>query len=491
MNKIYLILILFSQAIISYGQHSDFCGTTEKSPWLIRYQNNPSAVQSRNEETLYLPLSIHIVGTDSGGGYFPFKSLMKALCTLNNDFTDANIQFFIEGDIDYINNSSWNDHDWAAGSEMMSQSNIEETINCYIVKNPAGNCGYSSYGSGIALGIDCIKPTDHTWAHELGHFLSLPHTFYGWEGGIAPDLPKPNFREPAPDTVFVHGNAILVEKVDGSNCHDSADGFCDTPPDYLYFRWNCDEDGKSFQILDPNNESFNADGSFFMSYANDECSARFSPEQITAMRANAIDQKKYYTENEFGLDVISNPLVISSPIDSSSTFPTDILLEWEPLENAEHYIVVVSRFKSFSNLDFKGSTDGTSIVIPKLKKNKRYYWKIYPWSKFSFCNEYSSPKQFTTDLVVANEDIANTSDISVYPNLISNHQPIRIKTNFQKNTHFFIQIVDITGKYLFGQQYDNVSTNEIVIPTTDFSSGMHIISIQTEQTAFVEKIIIK
>mgnify|MGYP000043822657 FL=1 len=83
------------------------------------------------------------------------------------------------------------------------------------------------------------------------------------------------FSEPAPETVLYNytlfkDSLILdtliidtayVEKVDGSNCEYAADGFCDTPPDYLAYRWTCNQStGTSFgTMLDPNGESFKSD----------------------------------------------------------------------------------------------------------------------------------------------------------------------------------------------------------------------------------------
>lgn len=494
MNKLYSILILlFGTLSIDAQKPDNYCGTHDKSPWLTRYQANKNAFSTRNSEVLYIPLTIHNVGNDGTGGYFSFNGLMKALCTLNNDFLDSDIQFFIEGEINYINNSSWSDHEsFGKGREMMNMNNIDETINCYIVENPAGNCGYSSYGLGIALSTNCIGPNDHTWAHELGHFLSLPHTFYGWEGGVSEDEPKPNYNEAAPEIVYVHGQAIQVEKVDGSNCNDAADGFCDTPPDYIFGRWTCNSEGKSNRnYIDPNGDTFTSDGTFFMSYSNDDCTSRFSLEQTEAMRANAIDNKKYYTSNEINLEVISDSPQLLSPIDSAETFPIDVLLEWEPVEHGEHYRVFVSRYKSFSNLAFQGTTDNNFIKIPNLKKNKRYYWKIYPWSKFSFCNEFTEAQQFVTSLIVANDDIQNESNISVFPNLITNQQPIRIKTNNDINSEFLVQIIDITGKSIFSQEYGENSQEEIQVTTQNLNSGLYFISIKTEKETFIEKIIVK
>ena len=66
------------------------------------------------------------------------------------------------------------------------------------------------------------------------------------------------------DTTYI--DTVWVEKMDGSNCHYAADGFCDTSPDYIDYRWPCNDNLESnVTQMDPNGETFQSDGSLFMS----------------------------------------------------------------------------------------------------------------------------------------------------------------------------------------------------------------------------------
>ncbi|NJK83013.1 MAG: hypothetical protein HC912_03550 [Saprospiraceae bacterium] len=47
----------------------------------------------------------------------------------------------------------------------------------------------------------CTGRGDHTWAHEIGHALSLNHTFYGWEAIGNIDSTTYNFSLPAPENI--------------------------------------------------------------------------------------------------------------------------------------------------------------------------------------------------------------------------------------------------------------------------------------------------
>jgi len=246
---------------------TSFCATPpEKSEWLKAYQRSPEAYAVRSDEQQFIPLTIHLVGTDEGSGFFTGAQLADALCTLNEDFLPTNLQFFIAGDIRYISNSTYYEHTFGEGFQMMVNNNVPNTVNCYFVQDPAGACGYFSPGAdAVAMRKSCSNANDHTWAHELGHFFSLPHTFVGWEG---------TDYDPTEDTPeFINGRR--VERVDGTFCNDAADGFCDTPPDYISYRWPCSSQGLSnVQQRDPADSTFRSDGTLFMSYASDGCMNR-------------------------------------------------------------------------------------------------------------------------------------------------------------------------------------------------------------------------
>ena len=67
--------------VFASAQHQGLapCGTPSfKSKWLKEYQKNPHGYP-KSDTVLYVPLTIHLVGTDGGGGYFKPKSLLEAL----------------------------------------------------------------------------------------------------------------------------------------------------------------------------------------------------------------------------------------------------------------------------------------------------------------------------------------------------------------------------------------------------------------------------
>lgn len=407
-------VLIFSQTLLA--QELAPCATPDHtSPWFERYQDNPQAFPKTNE-VLHAPVTIHIVGDDEGNGYYSVTQLLAAFCQLNEDFEQAGIQFFMLGDINYINNNTYYEHDFAQGAQLIDQYNVPGTINCYFVQRAAGACGYYSPGEdGVVLAKSCVGPGDHTWAHELGHFLSLPHTFRGWEGY------QHNYSQPAPAQI----NGRQVEKVDGSNCSQSGDRFCDTQADYLNYRWSCSGDTLSGVVqFDPDSISFRSTGRWFMSYALDNCMSRFSGEQIAAMRANLLDARAGMadTVEPYSAAIPDTPLLVAvNPLAGSLVEGSNsIFLQWEPVPNATHYLVQWNPFATFSIIRNQAVVEGTSVLASNLEPNKTYHWRVRAFNPYQTCGSFSNRVTFQTGTLVnvSTEPTAGLP-VKIYPNPVT------------------------------------------------------------------------
>lgn len=505
MKYVYSLLVI-CLSLSSYAQkeHLAPCGSPSvKSDWLKNYQKNPNVFQKRSGEVLWVPMAITLVGTNQGLDFMSTPALLEALCTLNDDFIESEIQFYLGTPVKYLKSTEYANHSSVLqGAEMMFANNEPNMINTYIMENAAGNCGYNLPYAGIALTINCAQPEDHTWSHEVGHNLSLPHPFLGWEGGVSHDgSVSHNFSDSAPEKVlydytFFQDTLILdtliidtayVERVDGSNCDFAADGFCDTKPDYLGYRWSCSNATlESAEIqTDPNGETFKADGTLIMSYASDNCASRFSPEQIAAMRANLIDEKPNYLNNENPIvPTLDDEVAVIIPEFLEEIYYKDVYLEWEPIENASLYLVQVTRLASFNGSVFDTIINNNYITLPELKfKNHKHYFRIKAFNEYNFCNEYIANGAFETTDIETNVIEQSLSTIKIRPTLISNGEQLSILNEIGLDVE--INISNVIGKSVFRSTTNSRNLN---IPTENWDSGVYMVSFIKGNSVITRKI---
>lgn len=466
---------------------SSYCGTPPgRSEWLQRYQQDKSAFQTRSSDILYIPLTIHLVGSDEGEGYLPVPILLEAVCTINEDFVPANIQFFIEGDIRYIDNDNYFDHNFQQGFQMMQSNNVPNTVNCYFVSSPAGNCGYySPGGNAVAMAKSCSGPGDHTWSHELGHFFSLPHTFSGWEGtDYSPADPTPAFV-----------NNRQVERVDGSNCANSGDGFCDTPADYLSYRWNCNGQGQSnVQQRDPVDSLFRSDGSLFMSYSNDGCMNRFSNEQIEAMRANINFQRPgllYDQSAPVYLDTTS-VTVISPEEGEIIEGAGGVTLSWEPFPNAIGYAVDLDLFIPVTQGSINFRTYGTStnsITLTDLQPNRTYLWRVQPYGKYDACTSPGMPSTFSVGTLTTTREEGIESQTQIFPQPLKQGEDLNIQLGQAPIGTVNVQISNTAGQAV--RNYALQGQRTLQCSTAGLATGLYVVRISGQGLSDVHKLLIK
>jgi len=509
--KISLLTLAFIGFVFtsSYGQKEnlDTCGSPPfKTQWLKDYQKDPSKYQTRTGGIMYVPMTVHVL---TGGTSDEF--IFRNLCQLNADFEGTDLQFYLNYPIRRVSNGSYNNHsELEVGYNMMVEYNVENTINTYVVDNPAGNCGYNLPYAGIAMNKTCMGEGDHTWAHEVGHNLSIQHPFLGWEGGVSYTGTVPHsFADPAPefvtydytlfqlepyfdlDTLII--DTAYVEKADGSNCHFAADGFCDTDPDYIANRWFCDESNGNTSLLtftDPDGVKLQADGTLIMSYADDICSGRFTEEQAAAMRANLLDEKPEYLDPSYTAEPMLDPVVtLTYPIDDEIVYNESIELEWEDIPNADFYLIeLFSTNEVFPGMLFpwdKYSSQESTLEIDALPVNVNFFWTVTPYEDFSFCNEnVSAMNSFITSGVSSTKELTE-NQVKLFPNVLSSGGNLRVK--FENTTQYSIFIKTIDGKQV---QTFNGTDSQLDISTQGWTAGIYLAQIQLEEGRTTKKIII-
>ncbi len=387
MNIHHLLCFLFllTSTTISAQTNVEPCGTelsTKQINWLKEFRQNPISYQKAADESVYLPIQFHILGSgypDKPYGFFPAKEVYRVLCELNDDFSDTGMQFYSTEDFNYIVKAGYySQFEISQGLEMIGIHNFPGVINVYIVGKAGGLCGYfAPFQDGIVVIKSCVEPGDNTLAHEIGHYFSLPHPFLGWENGQTP----PEY---------------LQERVNGSNCATSGDFFCDTRADYVSQRWNCPYSGKP--LTDVDGLAIDPDETLFMSYSYDHCSTRFSGEQSEAMLGYLYQNRPYLLEDMPAEVVQMDSNLLLYPESPNTPVPFEnILLAWSAVEGATEYYVEVRNdnlLPNFANFDAAFTTTETSAML-SLDPYITYNWSVQPLSTHIACTK-ASVGQFST-----------------------------------------------------------------------------------------------
>jgi len=367
------------------------CGTKmtdENLNWLRHFKKDLSSDFKKSDDIVYVPIVVHILGDDDGVGYYPMDQIMRVICELNVNYKNntSGLQFFVhedEGirhhnDTDMFRHDIYDDDNYE--DSFMYQTRVNNVVNLYIVQSVPGICGYFTYGAdAVVLVHGCIGPDESTTTHELGHYFSLPHTFYGWE--FDDNLPQSEWE------------SVDREGPD-RNCHVKADLFCDTGPDYIPERWSCGG-GRIFK--DRHGVEFVTDSSFFMNYSGDACHDRFSDEQVEAMQANLLLERSGHLE--FTQELNTEPLIPSAmnyPAHGDTLVPNqNVLFTWENAGNAQ-YVFRIRAIDFEEPFSEEFITSDTEYLISVLKPYKEYAWSVTPFNDGNYCIKADSLNHFTT-----------------------------------------------------------------------------------------------
>ncbi len=480
MKKFYWILLLASTGFAGMAQQGmmktdSYCGTVElnsvQRAFLKQFQASGARQPGDTRAIIYLPLQIHIVGTDNGTGYYRTEDLFNVICALNEQFRDANIYWYIKGNIHYINNSAFYAHDFQTGAQMMAQNNVPGRVNVYFVSDPAGNCGYySPYQDAVAIAKSCAGPGSTTLAHELGHYLSMPHTFAGWEQGTPPPADQ--------------------ERADGSNCQTAGDGFCDTPADYLAYRWNCPYSGPA--LIDPVGDTVHPDETLYMSYSSDHCQTRFSNQQISAMRQYIMQVHQ---------DLLgSNPLAFTAldtaqlaiPAYSDTVPANKVHFAWKAVPGATSYHLISSRFSTFAIPVADLIVQDTTLTIGGFQEGLTYRWKVKPLMATNTCAAYSEVWRFTTG---APTGISGPGEwpaiLLVYPNPVTNSESLTVAWAVPEPLEGQISLYDATGRTVLRVPVHSVSGNgQLNLDIQEMPRGIYLLQLQTATGTANRKVVI-
>lgn len=434
----------------------------------------PSMKTTAGADTV--PLTIHIVGTSAGTGHYPLTTLWRMLCNTNQRYQSAGIYYHVKWPIRYINNTTYYDHTAQEGSQMMQQNNVPNTINVYFVQDPAGACGYfSPYADGVAIAKPCASSVSTTLTHELGHFLGLPHTFSGWEGGSAPSNPE-----------------RVTRTGSTANCSFTGDGFCDTEADYQANRWQCPYAGN---MTDANGDLYRPDSSMYMGYATDACMSRFSAMQIARMQnrlvtqANRVNLLSYNAQPYQSLDTPS----ISYP--SDSMYANDRTIRWQAVPGAEYYHVQLNRVSN-GQVFYDTLVSGTSLLTTNtVLANNRYRVRITPLASSNVCAEKTREVIFHYSSNAATTGVedaaAGVSEVSVFPNP-AGAQGWTIAMGAVPRGTVTISLVTPSGAVVRSQRSEHVGGSLVAqVSAQGLANGLYFVRVQGGDVQWTGRVLLQ
>ncbi len=469
--KFSLSSLLLLLALVS-ARAQQPCGTSlteDMRSRLIAYNlyKQQYAVSQTERVARFVPVQFHIVGKSNGSGHYRLAYIWPLLCELNEKYAYAGIYFYVYNDIHYIDNDDYYVHDFNSGDQMMNQNNVDGVANVYIVDDPAGYCGYYTYGpDAVTVAKSCNAPGSTTLAHELGHYFSLPHPF---------------------DIV-----GTQEEFVNGSNCSYAGDLFCDTRADFLDYRWNCPYTGSD---TDANGDEYDPDETLFMSYSYDNCQTRFSNEQIAAMNYNLTNERAYLLNHPApDISPITGVVQLTYPIDSVNDVPHDFVeFKWEPVAGADYYHLEVTRAPTFGSEPTETDliVHGTTFTTG-LEPNKKYNWRVIPLKDGYTCTEWSPKETFFTILGTGVNTVDPIyTDIHVFPGLVTSGKTVSISFNALKSGNAEYYLISSQGIICKRTAvYCIAGENNWKMPTDGLSPGIYLIIVAEDGKIYREKIVI-
>ncbi len=505
MKKLQLLLFssfLLLSALSSQAQWNEnqLCGTAEPTPAHFAYieQLNEQynlGIERVSNDRINIPVKFHIV-TDFTGARYDYNTLLTVLCELNEKFEDAGMYFYMRGDVNVINNSNYFRHtSYNTGSQLMMEHNQVRVVNIYFVDLGAiGLCGYAYFpGSGpgtslaqggVMMSIPCSQAGNTTLAHELGHYFALPHPFDGTSGN-----PKDVFAE----RVTRNPNETMPRL--NANCASQGDRFCDTPADYIGFRWNCN----SFTVSDSdiNGDLFQPDPTLYMSYSSDFCMNRFSPQQINTMRQTLIGgtpsnpaPRGYLTVFPMPTwDSVRGPVTLIEPVTGSAPQPANwVFFRWNKAEGATHYFVRIRR----NNLPVTEfiTTDTTHLfTLPLLQANLTYTYTVRPYNHAFTCVGASQVGTFTTAAAYGASVFEQAQNqIKVYPTLLAAGETLNIRS--QSHQPRKLRISDQKGRLVWEEALDaNSDLQQVRIP--NLPAALYQLQFETSQGPVFHRLVIQ
>lgn len=501
------IFILLLTLLTFQGFAQVRCGTTfaDQEQYTERLKANIEyAIKNagQSEAVTYIPVHFHLTADADGNGRANVRDVFNIMCTLNRDFEEHGIQFFMvphttNGLIDFSisNNNVYNNQ---TNSFLMKLRKHNNALNYYLVgtamtnnQQPGGAAAYYTPANDwVVVDNDYSGFGESTTSHETGHFFSLRHTFYGWESDAQDWENEPPCFDPNdpgwPCAPLISPGGTPTEKSDGSNCSTAADLICDTPPDYNFGYCASGCAAYNGPAKDPNCQSVDPMENNFMSYYFSCADYEFTPGQEAAMKADIASSGRNFLDNTYTPPAftITTPLdLLVSPANNEVINDDDTaVLTWNPVAGATWYYVELDITTTYSSpqLQFFLVENSTSVTVTGLTPNKKYNWRVRPFNEYYVC---ASPRQraFTTGQVNTVDSIDELSSWTIVPNPANSGEVVSISiATTQAVNEISVSVFDAAGRQVYNQNSISLAPGQtnIALPGNRLSEGFYFVTLQ-------------
>lgn len=466
-----------------------------------------------NRATTYIPVTIHnVAGNSSGLGKTSEQTILAFLCGLNAIYADQDVQFFMHGPIrNRISPNIYNNASTTTSRFQMLNYRVPNTLNLIIgasTLNPRASW-YDTAGDFIFLLQQMLTSAAITEAHEIGHFFTLPHTFYRWEAATVNSMYPSGVLSSCNVTHPTYGYTFTPERVartgSRANCQIAADGFCDTPADYFSDRLSCPFPS----ITDCDSVPLTPDESNIMSYALDNCISGFSTEQKTAIAIDIAARTWVTNTPPTTLDVTGVPSPVS-PLSGGQlgdiTNPT-VKIEWTAIPGATMYYLEVYG-TNFPGLWLPNTNDPIYLGVVNsatpefdlptgnLVAGSRYAWRVKAFNSLSTCAGISTYSNFeaTTSVATSVKDlpIEKQMSFSASSNPITTSS-IAFSIYSAGDVVGSIRIYSMDGREALSLNKQEITTGDsmIQLPADNLQNGVYVAVLITERGQLQQKIVVQ
>lgn len=508
-----LLLLFFSLVSISaIAQHRN-CGSIQdvasyeqlrQRAWEISQlvHNSPNEAEFRDDEITWVPVKYHLIGKTTNNTYAKVNDILGLHCRLNEEYADQNIQFYINDGFNYFqSNAAYEDP--GANSGALNLQKDGTSINVYVA-NKATTSGpqipgsvtlgyYTSQFDWIVMRKDQSNYSSNTFVHEMGHFLSLPHTHNGWDDTTWGIWSDEHPGQCAPE--FSPNGGIPVELENGDNCQTAGDYICDTPPDYA-FGLTASGCAWTEEVCDPSGATVDPMETNYMSYFG--CPNQvFTEGQRVQMIADLTSPARAYLTFDGGPDrttAVTGVAELNSPENEAIIeFYNGVNFAWSDVAHTTSYILQIAENATFTD-NLKEYTDWQpGAYVSNLEENTTYYWKVRGYNEFSSCSDWSNIRLFTTGTATTGlAEISEVELMTVSPNPVSVGTDLTINLESSSAFKANIELVNLNGQVLktIDNQNFQQGRNTVNITMNSLSAGLYFVRVRTEEGVMNRRVIV-